>query len=50
MPPRILVRKPDTLVDPFFEAGGIFEDAFGENSIIFFDMTAPYRGRELAGG
>jgi len=34
-------RKPDTLIDQFFKAGGIFEDALGkhhgrgENILIF---------------
>ena len=32
-------RKPDTLIDQFFKAGGIFEDALGKHGIFFFDMA-----------
>jgi len=36
------------LIDQFFEACGIFEDWLGKHGILFFDMAAPYRGREFA--
>jgi hypothetical protein len=38
-PHKELRYKMDTLVDQFFEAGGVFEDSLGEDGILFFDMA-----------
>ena len=39
MPPSKLRHKTDALINQFFEAGGVFEDSLGDDSVLFFNMA-----------